>query len=331
MTLPHITIVLASFQGAAYLRAQLLSLTAQTHSNWSLIVTDDGSTDETIAIAKRCIPAGNLRIVSGPQAGLAANFLSALRCVPSGSWLAFCDQDDLWKPMKLARAVRHLEGYSSSAFYTSGRTIGDDQARELRDQQRRSVPFPRLLLRGVAAGHTMVLNKHGLRQLRLMQPHRPVPFHDWWASLALLGAGAHWVHDPAPAVIYRQHDANVLGASGGRIGLLLNGTYLGWVKANLRALLDQRHHLTDINLRYVTQASRLLIPHDLRAALQTDKTCPTGKADQSIHAQRVSKIEDGRQPQSAPDWRGDAPRAALLCDRRHSWLYGADAGGIGKN
>ena len=50
MSDPHITILMATYNGARFLSAQLDSLLAQSHQNWSLIVSDDGSRDATMAI-----------------------------------------------------------------------------------------------------------------------------------------------------------------------------------------------------------------------------------------------------------------------------------------
>ena len=48
----HVTILLATFNGAAHVSEQLESYTAQTHRDWSLLVSDDGSTDDTCAIIR---------------------------------------------------------------------------------------------------------------------------------------------------------------------------------------------------------------------------------------------------------------------------------------
>ena len=53
MSDPHIIVLMATCNGARYLPAQLHSLIAQTHNNWSLIVSDDGSRDATLDILHR--------------------------------------------------------------------------------------------------------------------------------------------------------------------------------------------------------------------------------------------------------------------------------------
>jgi hypothetical protein len=43
---------------------------------------------------------------------------------------------------------------------------------------------------------------------------------------------------------YRQHETNVIGAKGGRVRMMLGGTYVGWIRANHEALWQYRDHLT---------------------------------------------------------------------------------------
>ena len=77
----RITILMASYNGAAHIGAQLESLAAQSHADWRLIVSDDGSRDATCAIidafAAR-FPSGQIRRVEGPRQGATVNFLTLL-------------------------------------------------------------------------------------------------------------------------------------------------------------------------------------------------------------------------------------------------------------
>ncbi len=92
-----VTILLASYRGASFIEAQLDSIAAQTHRNWRLIVSDDGSDDETRDIAADFAarrPAGQVRIIDGPRRGATQNFLHLLSAATDGM-IAFCDQDDV--------------------------------------------------------------------------------------------------------------------------------------------------------------------------------------------------------------------------------------------
>jgi glycosyltransferase involved in cell wall biosynthesis len=89
---------MCTLDGAQFLPAQLASLEQQTHTNWRLIVSDDGSTDATLKIIENFaqrVPQ-DVEVRRGPQQGPAANFMSlATDRDIDGDYFAFCDQDDI--------------------------------------------------------------------------------------------------------------------------------------------------------------------------------------------------------------------------------------------
>ena len=131
----HITMLLATFNGAAHIGAQLESFCAQTHKDWSLLASDDGSTDDTCEIIRqfaRQHPERRITLLRGPGKGSAINFLSLLRAAGSSPYVAFSDQDDVWYPDKLARALTALKQCSGAGLYGGRTTIADENLRPLR-------------------------------------------------------------------------------------------------------------------------------------------------------------------------------------------------------
>ena len=109
---PSVAILLGTYNGEKFLEAQLDSLEAQSVTNWTLYVSDDGSTDATLDIIHRYQSkwgTDKIRYRLGPQKGFAQNFLS-LACDTSikADYYAFCDQDDVWLPEKLSIALEHI-------------------------------------------------------------------------------------------------------------------------------------------------------------------------------------------------------------------------------
>jgi glycosyltransferase involved in cell wall biosynthesis len=108
---PSISIAMATYNGAAFLRDQLASLAAQTHPPAELVITDDCSTDSTLEIAQdfaRTAPF-TAHIHQNPaRLGYRANFMRATSLC-SSDLIAFCDQDDIWRPHKLATIVPCFE------------------------------------------------------------------------------------------------------------------------------------------------------------------------------------------------------------------------------
>jgi glycosyltransferase involved in cell wall biosynthesis len=245
-----VTIVMATLNGADHLQAQLDSLLAQTHRDWRLWVSDDGSTDGTLTLLQafaRASPAREVRLIRGPGAGSAANFLAVL-ChpdLPPGP-VALCDQDDVWLKGKLARALRRLAGAPPDVpvLYAaeSWRCDADLATRRPSRAPRTGPCFANALVQNLCAGHTIVLNEAARALVRRAGPAPGIAFHDWWLYQLVTGAGGVCLLDPLPVTLYRQHGRNLFGAPGGlramrrRLRKLIAGDYATWVEAHRMAL-----------------------------------------------------------------------------------------------
>ncbi|MEM8980613.1 MAG: trifunctional glycosyltransferase/class I SAM-dependent methyltransferase/polysaccharide deacetylase [Pseudomonadota bacterium] len=105
----NISIIMPAFNAAKYLNEAVESLTAQTVTNWELIIVDDGSSDDTLAIAKNWAEDdARIRVLEQSNAGASAARNTGLKAA-TGKWVAFVDSDDwvhkdflkaLHKPLK---------------------------------------------------------------------------------------------------------------------------------------------------------------------------------------------------------------------------------------
>jgi rhamnosyltransferase len=105
----RISVAMATYNGEAYLREQLESLSAQTRLPDELVVTDDGSVDRTLEILRDFAHRAPFPVRVYPcerNLGYTRNFLKAARLC-TGDWIAFCDQDDVWLPAKIATVERY--------------------------------------------------------------------------------------------------------------------------------------------------------------------------------------------------------------------------------
>jgi glycosyltransferase involved in cell wall biosynthesis len=246
----HVIILLCTRNGENFLAAQLDSYLGQSHRNWSLWVSDDGSDDGTPALLEafraRHGADHDIRILQGPETGRAAdNFLSLLTHpdLPPGI-VALSDQDDIWLAGKLARALKHLPQeaaqpmiYSAQSFYINARGVRRGGSRP----PAAAPEFGTAMMQNVMAGHSMVLNPAAVALAR-QAGHVDIPYHDWWLSLLVAAAGGTNVLDRKRCILYRQHKHNVMGAPGGiiarlyRIGQVVSRSYGCWIAANARAL-----------------------------------------------------------------------------------------------
>ena len=259
-----VTILMATCNGERYLPEQLDSIQAQTFSNWQLWVSDDASADATLAVladyqqrwaADRMIVLKNEK---GASKGFPGNFMSLL-CNPDidADYVACSDQDDIWEPDKLSRALRWLEPVSADtpAVYFSRTRIVDSEDRQTGLSPLFDVRpcFRHALVQSIGGANTMVMNRAARRLLMLAPESQPVVSHDWWTYLVVSGCGGQVFYDSEPSVRYRQHGANYVGANTSlsaratRFLWLLQGVFRRWNQQNIDALSEIRPQLTEEN------------------------------------------------------------------------------------
>jgi hypothetical protein len=200
-----VTVLLSTYNGVAWLPEQLASLAAQTHP-WSLLWRDDGSTDGTLALMRQT---QGTEAATGGRLGVLASFMALLREARGN--VAFCDQDDVWRPEKLARGAAAVVG-DAPALYCARQILVDPKLRPLGESEViRHAGFPAALTQNVAAGCTIVMNEAARRLVAASAPP-PSTLHDWWSYLVVSAAGGRIVCDPEPTLLYRQHGGNAVGA-----------------------------------------------------------------------------------------------------------------------
>lgn len=252
MRRPTVHILLATFNGARFLKEQLDSIAAQSHVNWTLTVSDDGSTDDTLPIVCRFSKEmlQPVRVIQGPGLGLTQNFLHLLRRVTptdSNDLFAFCDQDDVWHASKLDRAIDwHLSQAQQLPYlYCSKTQYVNELLGPLGESPglQRPACFANALVQNIASGNTMVINLMALEGMIQIKPEHSV-WHDWTAYLVVTAMGGMVGFDNIPSLLYRQHNANVIGSNHGlyaqlrRIIPILQGRYKYWIDTNLNAMRD---------------------------------------------------------------------------------------------
>jgi glycosyltransferase involved in cell wall biosynthesis len=242
-------IALATHNGAKYIDGQLESLLGQTVSDWTLLIRDDASTDDTPDII-RAYAGRDPRIrelerhgSSTPSAKQAfARLLEAARGM--GADVVFCcDQDDVWAPDKLEKVLERLQGIKGPALVHHDLQVVDQGLEPISesfwelmhlkpgDQARPQ----RLLSRNEVTGCALAVNR-ALLEIALPIPREAI-MHDWWLALFAAYFG-ELTAMPDRLVKYRQHEANVIGAKSFWHGLNpFNNWGQGW-KAGNREFLE---------------------------------------------------------------------------------------------
>lgn len=242
----RIAVCLAAYNGARYLRQQLDSIFSQEGVVVTVFASVDASTDGTeqwfgayLAENPRCV----LLPLGQRFGGAAQNFFRLLRDVDfSGfEYVAFADQDDIWLPGKLLRAVgcmveTRAQGYSSDviAFWEAGRSR---YIRKAYPQRRWDYLFE-----SAGPGCTFVMDKNLALEIQdFLRSHEEetvhIGLHDWFCYAFARARFHRWHIDNQANMLYRQHEGNQVGANSGwwaflwRARQVLNGWGLNQARA----------------------------------------------------------------------------------------------------
>jgi glycosyltransferase involved in cell wall biosynthesis len=212
---PLVSIAMATWNGARYLRQQLDTLYQQTWRHLEVVVSDDASTDGTAAILAEYAASRGLRYAVNPsRLGLVQNFARAISLC-RGELIALSDQDDLWKPHKIETLAANLGGFTLiycsplEVLTESGRVILDTRTRRVADFARQhgtGSPTRSLLAENWVVSHTLLFRRELVRHALPIPPHQP--FHDGWLTLVASTLGGIRYLDENLQT-YRQHAESV--------------------------------------------------------------------------------------------------------------------------
>lgn len=221
---PKVAVLLAAFNGMQWIEEQLDSILEQSGVDVTVHISVDSSTDVTEswchAYAARH-PAVVVLPGAGTFGGASRNFFRLIRDVPIEEYdfVAFADQDDVWYPGKLERAIRQIgdlqvDAYSSNviAFWPDGRTHLLDKA-----QPHTAWDF---LFEAAGPGCTYVFSRQLSSPLKACvlanwSELQEVSLHDWYCYAFARSRGFKWFIDEQPSMDYRQHERNQVGANTG--------------------------------------------------------------------------------------------------------------------
>jgi glycosyltransferase involved in cell wall biosynthesis len=215
-----VQVLLSTYNGERYLKPLLQSLLAQDYYQIQILIRDDGSTDNTAALLRQYAAArAEIEVDFGQHIGFVQSFSNLIAMASRAvDYIALCDQDDVWKPEKISRAVAFLNRCPPNlpALYCSRAALVNHELKLLGYSAvpKKGLSFRNALVENRVLGCTTLFNAAALRLLTGF-PAECVS-HDWWIYLVISAFGIVF-YDPQPKVLYRQHPANVFGMSAGAI------------------------------------------------------------------------------------------------------------------
>lgn len=220
---PKVNILLATYNGEKYLKKQLDSLIAQTYKNIDIYIRDDGSTDRTVELIREyaaLCPEGK-RIIffetDGRNLRCPGSFYEIARRCEQADYYAFCDQDDIWYPDKVAWAVERLEQEKKSdllVYYTASDYLeADGTFIRKSPRQKDSLQLSDVLYYTPGSGFTIVFNEAARRKM-ILDCNPGQELHDRWMLRGAACFGKALYDERSSAAHIRHADAVTADDSG---------------------------------------------------------------------------------------------------------------------
>ena len=210
-----IQILLSTYNGEHFLREQLDSfLRLEGFDNVTVLIRDDGSTDSTRDILREYSEKYGFEIILGDNVGLNASMMELILCRDREcSYFAFSDQDDVWLPPKLERAISALDVTDPNipTLYAARSTLVNEELSPIGETiyPKRPLTFYNAMVQNVCAGHAQVVNS-ALAELISHGSAEGISVFDHYVY-TLAGGVGNIVFDYDCTTLYRQHGANVIG------------------------------------------------------------------------------------------------------------------------
>lgn len=254
-SLPEVEVLLATYNGARFLREQIDSILAQDYGNIRVLARDDGSSDGTVEILAQYAARfpDRFRVMPlGVATGNPKNNFLLLMKASTADYICFSDQDDVWLPDKVSRTKQAMDQLESQwgaklplLVFTDLHLV-DDKLRILHESfwtymnidPGRINRLSELMVQSVVTGCTAMLNRP-LLELSVRMPEEAY-MHDLWISwLASFMGKSGPVR--AQTVLYRQHDRNVIGTGSNAAGMAVQAPTRSWWERIRRPRIAEAH------------------------------------------------------------------------------------------
>lgn len=210
----NVSIIVPCYNQAQYLDEALQSILDQTYLNWECVIVNDGSTDNTEAIARKWIEKDErFNYVFQKNGGLSSARNAGLK-IARGEYIQFLDSDDLIQPSKLGLSIDIIEKEYSNLVISNFRMFTEnpnDNSAPFCNLTKESFNYKNILLKW---DKEFSIPIHcGLFSFRLLKDfHFPVDLkakEDWLLWLWVFKENPTVIFINKPLSLYRQHNNNM--------------------------------------------------------------------------------------------------------------------------
>ena len=213
-TSPLVSVVIAAYNSAHFIRDCLKAIISQTYKNIEIVVIDDGSVDDTVAIIQTEFE-GRVRLISQSNQKVAAARHTGMQHI-TGKFVAFCDHDDLWLPEKIEKQIVVFLNNPDCCLVHSdaeelrvtdgGKTLYSALHPHIKEQK--SI-FARMIRNfSVPLFSTVMIRRDFLNKHDIQFATMPPGVDDLGIFLQIIMCGGRFMYLGEPLVIRQMHESN---------------------------------------------------------------------------------------------------------------------------
>lgn len=263
---PKVAILLSTYNGEKYLRAQLNTILSQEDVDITVFVRDDGSQDGTVNILQEFEQNRGVNVDYASNVGWRRSFMDLICKVSEGfDFYAFADQDDEWEADKLKRATKKMEETDSVVYFSNLNLFDTDMnfvGTQFSDDYRPLEKFETAFFEGVGTGATLAFDQRLLKKIKEYRPNQLLAHDAYVVALARLLYPNQVFYDKVSKIRYRRHDNNATGFSGefkpGKVSLAQR--YKRYKKNNFKPFSNRAaaliagysNQMSDVHYRYLS-------------------------------------------------------------------------------
>lgn len=248
---PRVSVLMTTWNGAAFIGVSIGSVLAQSFADFELIVVDDGSTDEAVAVIE-AIDDPRVRLLRMPQNGGIVAARNAGFAIAGGTYIAALDHDDLADPERLARQVIFLDANPAVVLVGTEIRIDDNGTLRVPDHHRAGDGLAmgwQLLIDNPLTWSSVMFRAEAVRRLGVFMrgDFEPADDFDFYHRMLALGDVARL---DEVLTTYRYHGGNASLVSADRLNRnaarVLTGAYAPWLgQSSMVAAELVVRHLSD--------------------------------------------------------------------------------------
>ncbi|OHA18448.1 MAG: hypothetical protein A2664_00700 [Candidatus Taylorbacteria bacterium RIFCSPHIGHO2_01_FULL_46_22b] len=210
---PKVSVLMPAYNAEKYLRESVLSILKQTFTDFELIIINDGSTDQTLSVAKSFTDP-RIKIIDNKQnSGLVAVRNQAIKAA-QGKYIAWLDSDDIALPKRLEKQVVFMDRHPDQGLLGTAVALIDESGKRTGVRWKNKTPAEEMLVvmlfHNCFTQSSVMIRKSAIPQDGYREGFAPAEDYDLWIRIA-----ENWKCSNLPEILteYRKYAGSVSGSN----------------------------------------------------------------------------------------------------------------------